>query len=303
LNVAASVTRTPCILDAYTLTKFGTEEQKQKYLTKLATAEKLSSICITEEGAGSDAAGIKSVAKKEGDDYVLNGSKRFITNAGLADYYLIWCVTNKSVDPHQGMSVFLVEKGTPGFTIENPYGLLGLNGVMNGTLQLNDVRIPAENLIGTEGTGFQILMSTFNVERITLSSECNGISLGALEASKQYAKTRIQFGKPIAGFQAIQLKIDYMATQLRAARLLTYSAAKLANLNLPFTKEASMAKVFSSKAAVDITLEGVQIHGGDGYTDQYPVERYLRDAKFFQIGGGTSEIQNLIIAREELKEL
>ena len=125
LNVAASVTRTPCILDAYTLTKFGTEEQKQKYLTKLAMAEKLSSICITEEGAGSDAAGIKSIAKKEGDEYILNGSKRFITNAGLADYYLIWCVTNTRVDPHQGMSVFLVEKGTPGFTIENPYGLLG----------------------------------------------------------------------------------------------------------------------------------------------------------------------------------
>lgn len=301
LNVAASVIRTPCILDGFTLLKYGTKDQKEKYLKKIATAEKLYSICITEESAGSDAAGIKTTAIKEGNEYVLNGSKRFITNAGLADYYFVWALTNPKIDAHQGMSVFLVEKDTPGFIIETPYGLLGLNGVKNGTLTFNKARIPEENLIGEEGKGFQILMSTFNVERITLSSECNGISLAALEASKNYARSRIQFGKPIASFQAIRLKIAHMATKLRAARLLTYSAARLANLNLDFTREASMAKAFSSKSAVEIALEAVQIHGGDGYTDQYPVERYLRDAKFFQIGGGTSEIQNLIIAREELK--
>ncbi|NVM52969.1 MAG: acyl-CoA dehydrogenase family protein [Candidatus Helarchaeota archaeon] len=302
LNVAASVTRTPCILDGYTLINYGTVAQKEKYLKKIVTGDKLCSICITEERAGSDAASIQSIAKKDGAGYILNGSKRFITNAGLADYYLVWCVTNKKVDPRQGISVFLVEKDTPGFTIEAPYGLLGLNGVKNGILNFDNVRIPQDNLVGEEGKGFQILMSTFNVERITLSSECNGISLAALEASKNYAKTRIQFGKPIASFQGIRFKVADMATKLRAARLLTYSAAKLADLNLKFTKEASMAKAFSSKTAVEIALEAVQIHGGDGYTDQYPVERYLRDAKFFQIGGGTSEIQNLIIAREELKE-
>lgn len=302
LNVAVSVTRTPCILDGYVLKNHGTEEQKEKYLKRIATAEKLCSICITEEGAGSDVAGVKTTARKEADEYVLNGSKRFITNAGLADYYFVWAITNSEVDPHLGMSVFLVEKDTPNFIIENPYGLLGLYGVKNGTLTFENARIPEENIIGEEGRGFQILMSTFNVERITLSSECNGISLAALETSKNYAKTRIQFGKPIATFQAIRLKIAHMATKLRAARLLTYSAAKLANLNQNITKEASMAKAFSSKSAVEIAIEAVQIHGGDGYTDQYPVERYLRDAKFFQIGGGTSEIQNLIIAREELKE-
>ncbi|NVM30181.1 MAG: acyl-CoA/acyl-ACP dehydrogenase [Candidatus Helarchaeota archaeon] len=300
-NVAVSVTRTPCILDGFTLKTHGTDEQKEKYLKKIAMGEKLCSICVTEEGAGSDAAGVKTTAVKEGDEYILNGSKKFITNAGIADYYFVWCLTNQEVDPHLGMSVLLVEKDTPGFEIESPYGLLGLNGIKNGVLTFKDARVSAENLIGEEGRGFQILMSTFNVERITLSSECNGISLAALEASKNYAKKRIQFGKPIASFQGIRLKIANMATTLQAARLLTYSAGKLATQNLNYTKEASMAKAFSSKSAVEIALEAVQIHGGEGYTDNYPVERYLRDAKFFQIGGGTSEIQNLIIAREELK--
>jgi len=301
-NVAVSVTRTPCILDGHTLLKQGTEKQKEKYLPKIATGEKICSICITEEGAGSDTAGIKTYAEKKGDSYILNGSKRFITNAGLADYYLVWALTDLKRDPHQAISVFLVEKETSGLIIETPYGLLGLNGVKNGVLKFENLKIPVENLVGEEGNGFQILMSTFNLERITLSSECNGISLAALESSKTYARKRIQFGKPIASFQAIRLKIAHMATQLQAARLLTYTAAKLSNMNLSFTKEASMAKAFASKSAVEIALEAVQIHGGDGYTDQYPVERYLRDAKFFTLGGGTSEIQNLIIAREELKE-
>jgi alkylation response protein AidB-like acyl-CoA dehydrogenase len=199
------------------------------------------------------------------------------------------------------MSVFLVEKDAPGLEIENPYGLMGINGLYNGTLQLENVEVLEDNLIGEEGTGFQSLMDTFNVERITLSSECNGISLAALEDSKLYAKSRTQFGKKISEFQIIRLKIAEMATKLQAARLLTYSAAKLFEKNIDITKEASMAKAFSSKSAVEIALEAVQSHGGDGYTDKYSVERYLRDAKFFQIGGGTSEIQNLIVAREELK--
>ena len=199
------------------------------------------------------------------------------------------------------MSVFLVEKDIPGFTTENPYGLMGINGVYNGTISLENVEIPEENLIGKEGQGFQNLMATFNVERITLSSECNGISIAALEDSKRYAKSRIQFNKPISSFQIIQMKIAEMATKLRASRLLAYSAAKQHEIGKNVTKEASMAKAFASKTAVEIASEAVQIHGGDGYTDEYSVERYMRDAKFFQIGGGTSEIQNLVIAREELK--
>ncbi len=301
LNAAVSVTRTPCILMGYLVNNHGNEEQKEKYLKKIAIGEKLCSICITEKDAGSNVAGIKTVAKKQGDQYILNGSKRFITNAGIADYYFIWSITNQNINPRNGMSVFLVEKDTPGFTTENPYGLMGINGVYNGTISLENVEIPEENLIGKEGQGFQNLMATFNVERITLSSECNGISLAALEDSKRYAKSRIQFNKPISSFQIIQMKIAEMATKLRASRLLAYSAAKQHEIGKNVTKEASMAKAFASKTAVEIASEAVQIHGGDGYTDDYSVERYMRDAKFFQIGGGTSEIQNLVIAREELK--
>jgi alkylation response protein AidB-like acyl-CoA dehydrogenase len=301
INVSASVSRTPCILDGYLLNKYGSDDQKGIYLRKIATGEKVSSICVTEEEAGSNVAGIKSIAKKVGDNYVLNGSKKFITNAGIADYYFIWCISNQNVNPRNGMSIFLVEKDNPGLIIENPYGLMGINGVYNGMLKFKNMKISKENLIGEEGSGFQSLMETFNVERITLSSECNGISMAALEDSKLYTKKRVQFNKPISTFQIIKLKIAEMAIKLQAARLLTYSAAKLAEMNKNITKEASMAKSFSSKSAVEITSEAVQIHGGEGYTDNYPVERYMRDAKFFQIGGGTSEIQNLVIAREELK--
>ncbi|MFX0060512.1 MAG: acyl-CoA dehydrogenase family protein [Candidatus Heimdallarchaeota archaeon] len=300
-NVAVSVTRTPCILDGYLLNKYGNNEQKEIFLKNIATGDKLCSICVTEEEAGSNVAGIKTSAIREGNNYILNGSKRYITNAGIADYYFIWSITDKNVNPRNGMSVFLVEKDTPGLEVENPYNLLGVQGIYNGIIYLNNVVIPKENLIGTEGSGFQSLMDTFNIERMTLSAECNGISIAALEKSKDYAKKRVQFNKPISKFQIIKLKIAEMATKLQAARLLTYSAAKLADMSNIVTKEASMAKVFAAKTAVEITIEAVQIHGGEGYTDNYPIERYLRDAKFFQIGGGTSEIQNLVIAREELK--
>ncbi|MFX1256656.1 MAG: acyl-CoA dehydrogenase family protein [Promethearchaeota archaeon] len=301
LNVAVSVMRTPCILMSYLLTHYGNEKQKEKFLKKIAIGEKIASICVTEKEAGSNVAGIKTIAEKEGQFYILNGSKRFITNAGIADYYFIWSITNQNVNPRNGMSVFLVKKDTPGFTIENPYKLMGINGIYNGIIRLENVEIPKENLIGEEGQAFRSLMAILNVERMTLSSECNGISLAALEDSKQYARRRIQFNKPISRFQIIKLKIAEIATKLRASRLLTYSAAKLHELNINITKQASMAKAFSSKTAVEISLEAVQIHGGDGYTDDYPVERYMRDAKFYQIGGGPSEIQNLIIAREVLK--
>jgi alkylation response protein AidB-like acyl-CoA dehydrogenase len=301
LNVAISVTRTPCILDGYLLNKYGNEYQKERFLTKIASGEKLCSICVSEEGAGSNVAGITTIAKKTENDYILQGQKKFITNAGLADYYFVWAITNKNVNPRSGMSVFLVEKGTSGLEISNPYKLMGLSGLYNGVINLKNVKVSKENLIGEEGLGYQSLMDTFNIERLTLSSECNGISLAALKDSKLYAKNRIQFSKPISSYQLIKIKIAEMATKLRAARMLTFGAAKLGELKKNITKEASMAKAFSSKTAVEIASEAVQIHGGDGYTDTYSVERYMRDAKFFQIGGGTSEIQNLIIAREELK--
>jgi alkylation response protein AidB-like acyl-CoA dehydrogenase len=301
LNVAVSVTRTPCILDGYLLYHYGTETQKQKFLTNIATGIKICSICVTEEEAGSNVAGIKTIAKQSGNEYIINGSKKFITNAGLADYYFIWCITNKDVNPREGLSVFLVEKDTPGLVIDHPYELMGINGIYNGTVNLNNVKVSKENLIGTEGSGFKSLMDTFNVERMTLSSECNGISLAALDDAKKYAKERIQFDKTISKFQLIKIKLADMAINLQAARLLTYNAAKLYEKGYNVTKDASMAKAFSSKIALEITSEAVQIHGGNGYTDVYDVERYMRDARFFQIGGGTTEIQKLIVAREELR--
>ncbi|MHC1592032.1 MAG: acyl-CoA dehydrogenase family protein, partial [Candidatus Helarchaeales archaeon] len=275
LNVAASVTRTPCILDGYLMEKFASEEQKEKYLPNIATAKKICSICITEDEAGSNVAEIKTVARRDGDHYVINGSKKFITNAGIADYYFVWALTDTTKNPRNGMSVFLIEKDTPGFVVKNPYGLLGLNGVMNGILEFNDVVVPESQRIGPENEAFRMLMETFNVERLTLSSECNGISIAALEDSKNRVKVRKQFGRPISNFQVIRQKIARMATRLRAARLLTYSAALMAEKGLQFTKEASMAKSYSSETAVEIALDAIQIHGGDGYTDEYPVERYL----------------------------
>jgi alkylation response protein AidB-like acyl-CoA dehydrogenase len=301
INVAISVSRTPCILMGYLLNKFGNEQQKEKFLKKVSIGDKICSICVTEEMAGSNVADIRTTAEKRGNSYLLNGSKKFITNAGLSDYYFIWAVSNQNVNPRAGMSVFLVEKDEPGLMIENPYNLMGINGIYNGTLELENVEVPEENLIGMEGNAYNDLMDVFNIERLTLSSECNGIALAALEESKAYAKSRIQFNKPIASFQLTKVKIAEMATKLQAARLLTYSAAKLLDMKLKITKEASMAKAFSSKTAMEIASEAVQIHGGNGYTDMYPVEKYMRDARFFMIGGGTTEIQNLIIAREELK--
>ena len=302
VNVAVSVSRTPCVLMGYLLNNYGSEENKRNNLKDVAIGTKICSICVTEESAGSNVAAIKTTAKKRGSSYILNGSKRFITNAGISDYYFIWAISDKNENPRNGMSVFLVEKEMAGLTIEHPHNLMGLNGVWNGNLTLENVEVSEENLIGREGIGYKSLMDTFNIERLTLSSECNGISFAALNSSKERAKERIQFSKPIANFQIIKFKIAEMATKLQAARLLTYSAAKLVEMNLDITKEASMAKAFSSKTALKIASEAIQIHGGDGYTDVYPAERYMRDAKFFQIGGGTSEIQNLIVAREELKD-
>jgi alkylation response protein AidB-like acyl-CoA dehydrogenase len=301
-NVAISVSRTPCILDGYLLNKYGNKQQKEKFLTKIARGEKICSICVTEEGAGSNVAGINTRAKKSGDRFILNGSKKFITNVGIADYYFVWAITDENVNPRNGMSVFLIEKDTPGLETEISYGLMGIQGIWNGIINMKDVEVSSENLIGNQGSAYQSLMDTFNIERLTLSSECNGISIAALKAAKSYAKEHLQFNRPLSSFQLTKIKIAEMITKLRAARLLTYSAAKLAESNLNITKEASMAKSFSSKSALEITSNAVQIHGGNGYTDNFKVERYMRDARFFQIGGGTTEIQDLIIAREELKE-
>jgi len=279
---------------------FGTEEQKQKYVPKLASGEYLGAFCLTEPSAGSDAASLKTKAVKEGDFYRLNGSKVFITNGGEADTYIVFARTSQE-EGSKGISAFIVEKDTPGFIIGKDEKKMGLHGSRTVQITLEDAMVPAENLLGEEGHGFKIAMANLDVGRIGIAAQALGIAQAALEQAISYAKERHQFGKPIAHQQAIGFKLADMATQVEAAELLTYRAAYLRQNGLPCGKEASMAKLFASQAAMDVSTEAIQVHGGYGYTEDYPVERFFRDAKITQIYEGTSEIQRLVISKHLLK--
>lgn len=282
------------------LLKFGNEEQKQKFLAPLASGKKLGCFGLTEPNAGSDAGSIQTTAVKDGDYYILNGSKIFITNATHADTALIFASTDKSLK-HKGISCFIVEKGTPGFSVGKVEHKLGINASGTAELVLQDVRIPKSQLLGKEGEGFKIAMYTLDCGRIGIAAQAVGIARGAFEEAVRFAKERVQFGRPIAEFQAIQWMLADMATEIDAARLLTRRAAFLKDSNQPFTKEASMAKVYSSEVAMRATTKAIQIHGGYGYSKEYPVERYFRDAKITEIYEGTSEIQRLVIANQILR--
>ncbi len=282
------------------LLKFGSEEQKKQFLTPLASGKKLGCFGLTEPNAGSDAGSIQTTAVKDGDYYILNGSKIFITNATHADVALIFASTNKSLK-HKGITCFIVEKGTPGFSVGKIEHKLGINASGTAELVLQDVRIPASQRLGNEGEGFKIAMYTLDCGRIGIAAQAVGIARGAFEEAVKFAKERIQFGRPIAEFQAIQWMLADMATEIDAARLLTRRAAFLKDSNLPFTKESSMAKVYSSEVAMRATTKAIQIHGGYGYSKEYPVERFFRDAKITEIYEGTSEIQRLVIANQILK--
>jgi len=282
------------------LLKFGTEEQKKQFLTPLASGKKLGCFGLTEPNAGSDAGSIQSTAVKDGDYYILNGSKIFITNATHADIALIFASTDKSLK-YKGISCFIVEKGTPGFSVGKIEHKLGINASGTAELVLQDVRIPASQRLGNEGEGFKIAMYTLDCGRIGIAAQAVGIARGAFEEALKFAKERIQFGRPIAEFQAIQWMLADMATEIDAARLLTRRAAFLKDANMPFTKESSMAKVYSSEVAMRVTTKAIQIHGGYGYSKEYPVERFFRDAKITEIYEGTSEIQRLVIANQILR--
>lgn len=275
---------------------FGTEEQKKKYVPKLASGEYLGAFCLTEPGAGSDAAGLKTRAVREGDKYVLNGSKIFITNGGEADVYIVFAVTDPAKGP-KGISAFIVEKGTPGFIVGKDEKKMGLNGSRTVALTFDQMRIPRENLLGEEGDGFKIAMANLDAGRIGIAAQALGIAEAALEAAREYAGQRHQFGKPIASQQGTGFKLADMATNVEAARLLVYRAADLRNRGLRCSKEASMAKLFASRTAVEVATEAVQIFGGYGYTKDYPVERYFRDSKITEIYEGTSEIQRIVISK------
>ena len=280
--------------------KFGSEEQKRKYLVPLAQGKKLGAWSLTEPEAGSDAGGTRTTAVRDSQGWILNGSKTFTTNGTYADICVAMAVTDKSKDSH-GISAFILEKGTPGFRPGKKENKLGMRASDTSEVIFTDCRIPGENLLGPEGEGFISSLKILDGGRISIAALGLGMAQGALEAATRYAKERKQFNQPIADFQAIQFKLADMATQVEAARLLVYQAAWLADQkNARFTREASMAKYFAGEVAVHVASECVQIHGGYGFIKDYPAEKYYRDSKLCTIGEGTSEIQKLVIARQLL---
>jgi len=277
----------------------GTEEQKTRYVPDLAAGRRIGAWGLTEPSVGSDAAGMKTAATREGGEWVLNGAKNFCTNAPVAGTFVITAKT----DPEKGgrgVSAFIVEKGTPGLHVGKMEDKLGMRASATSQVLLEDCRVPAENLLGREGEGYVNALKTLDGGRIGIGALGVGIAQGAFEEAVKYAKERHQFGEPIANFQAIQWKLADMAVKIEASRLLVYRAAWRKDQGLPLKKEAAMGKLFSSEAAMWVTTQAVQVHGGYGYIKDYPVERMFRDAKLCEIGEGTSEIQRLVIARELL---
>ncbi|WP_329766457.1 acyl-CoA dehydrogenase AcdA [Bacillus nitratireducens] len=283
-------------LAGWPIFRFGTEEQKQKFLRPMAEGTKIGAYGLTEPSSGSDAGGMRTTAKRDGDHYILNGSKIFITNGGIADIYVVFALTDPE-SKQRGTSAFIVESDTPGFSVGKKESKLGIRSSPTTEIMFEDCRIPVENLLGEEGQGFKVAMQTLDGGRNGIAAQAVGIAQGALDASVEYARERHQFGKPIAAQQGIGFKLADMATDVEAARLLTYQAAWLESEGLPYGKESAMSKVFAGDTAMKVTTEAVQVFGGYGYTKDYPVERYMRDAKITQIYEGTQEIQRLVISR------
>jgi alkylation response protein AidB-like acyl-CoA dehydrogenase len=285
--------------------KFGTEEQKRKYLVPLAEGKKIGCWSLTEPEAGSDAGGTRTVATRSGDDWVLNGAKTFTTNGHYADVCVAMAVTDRDKHSH-GISAFIIEKGTPGFRPGKKENKMGMRASDTSEVVFTDCRVPAESLLGDEGLGFINSLQILDGGRISIAALALGMARGACEAATKYAQQRKQFGKAIAQFQAVQFKLADMATEIAAARMLVYRAAWLADRSraedgaIRYTREASMAKLYASEVAVRVANEAVQVFGGYGFTKDYPVEKFYRDAKLCTIGEGTSEIQRLVIARQIL---
>ena len=274
---------------------FGTEEQKKKYLTPLASGQKLGAFGLTEPGAGTDASGQKTTAVLEGDHYVLNGTKVFITNAGPADIYIVMAMTDKSKGNH-GISAFIVEKGFPGFSIGKHEEKMGIRASSTCELIFENCIVPKENLLGEEGKGFKVAMMTLDGGRIGIAAQALGIAQGAIDETKEYVKTRVQFGKPLSSFQNTQFELAEMQAMVDASRLLVYRAACGKDNHEPYSHLAAMAKLVASETASDVTRRCVQLFGGYGYTRDYPVERMMRDAKITEIYEGTSEVQKMVIS-------
>ncbi|MFH1504820.1 MAG: acyl-CoA dehydrogenase family protein [Candidatus Omnitrophota bacterium] len=290
-------------LGMFPILLFGTEEQKKKYLPDIASGKKLTAFALTEPEAGSDAAAVKTTAKKDGDNYILNGTKHFITNGGDAEIYTVIAVTNKARGP-RGVSAFIVEKGAEGFTFGKKEEKLGIRASTTGELIFNDVKVPKENLLGLrEGTGFIATMKTFDQSRPGVAAQAVGIAQGALELATQYSHQRVQFGKSISSFQGIQWMLADMVTKTEAARALVYGVANMVDRGDKDVGPASAAaKLFASDTAMEVTTNAVQIYGGYGYMRDYPIEKFMRDAKITQIYEGTNQIQRSIIALSLIKK-
>lgn len=282
------------------LYEFGTEEQKQKYLIPIAKGEKLGAFGLTEPNAGTDAAGQQTIAVLDGDDYVLNGSKLFITNAGYADTYIITAMTDKSKGT-RGISTFIVERDFEGFSIGKKEAKMGIRGSSTCELIFENCRVPKENLLGAEGKGFKIAMQTLDGGRIGIAAQALGIAQGAIDATIEYVKERKQFGRPISAFQNTQFQLAAMQTKVDAARLLVYRAADMKQRKEVYSVEAAMAKLYASDVAVEVTNKAIQLHGGYGYMREYDVERMMRDAKITEIYEGTSEVQKMVISANMLR--
>jgi butyryl-CoA dehydrogenase len=282
--------------------EFGSEEQKQKWLPRLCSGQGFGAFGLTEPEAGSDAGATRTMAVRDGDDYILNGSKMWITSGAIADVVTCTAKTDPEAGTH-GISSFLVEKGTPGFIPGKNEPKMGLKGSVTSALSFENCRVPAENLLGTEGEGFKQALITLDAGRISIGAMALGLAQAAFDEAARYSRERVQFGQPIAKFQAIQWMIADMATEIDAARLMVYRAAAMKDAGLRFTKEAAMAKLYASEVAERAAFKALQIHGGYGYSREYPVERIYRDQRLCAIGEGTSEIQRLVIARQVLGRL
>jgi len=287
-------------LVCYGLEKYGSDHIKKKYLTPLAKGEKLGAFCLSEPEAGSDATNQRTTADKQNDHYLLNGIKNWITNGINADYYLVMATTDKEKG-HKGISTFVVEKGTEGFGHGKKEDKLGIRSSDTCSLTFENCKIPLENLVWEEGKGFNFAMNTLNGGRIGIAAQAVGIAEASFNAALKYSKERKAFSNPISKLQAIQFKLSDMAVKVDCAKMLTLKAAALKDAGKPYYKEAAMAKLYSSKVAVECALDAIQVHGGYGYVREYLVERYLRDAKITEIYEGTSEIQKLVIARALLE--
>ena len=297
IGITLSATVSLC---AWPIYAYGTEEQKQKYLVPLVEGEKLGAFGLTEPNAGTDAAAQQTVAVADGDDYILNGSKVFITNGGEAETYVIFAMTDKSKGT-RGITAFIVEKDMPGFTFGKKEHKMGIHTSLTNELVFQNVRLPKENMLGKVGEGFKIAMSTLDGGRIGVAAQALGIAQGALDHAIKYSKERVQFGKPIAQNQALAFMMADMATKIDAARLLVYRAAYLKDQGLPYSKEAAMAKLYASDIAMEVTTDAVQVFGGYGYSREYPVERLMRNAKITQIYEGTNQVQRMVISATILK--